>query len=81
MRLGPDMNHLNTFNLHRNKGGSKWAGGGLYKKRSKNVMNLTKFQLQHHVITVYKMQSRSAFFTVSLDKLTLLLSWIEDGRA
>ena len=27
------------------------------------------------------MQSRSAFFTVSLDKLTLLFSWIKDGRA
>ena len=42
MRLGPDMNHLNTFHLHRNKGGSKWAGGGRIQKKIKKYNEFNK---------------------------------------
>ena len=41
MKLGPDMYHLNNFHLQENKGGSEWAGGGVFKKPSKNAMQLT----------------------------------------
>ena len=45
MKLKGHMYHLNTFQLHKNEGGSKWKGGGTFKKPSKNAMKFTKSQL------------------------------------
>ena len=50
IKLGRDMYHLNTFNLHQNEGASSERGGGgggaggvegVYKKPSKNAIKLT----------------------------------------
>ena len=35
MKLGPDMYHLNTFNLQQNEGGSDLTGGRAIKKAIK----------------------------------------------
>ena len=41
MKLGPDMYHLNTFNVSKHKGVNKWAGGGgASKKPPENVIKL-----------------------------------------
>ena len=41
MKLGPDMYHLNTFNIPKNGGVNEWAaGGGAIKKPPENAMKL-----------------------------------------
>ena len=40
MKLAPDMHHLNTFNIPKNKGVNEWVGGGATKKTSENAMKL-----------------------------------------
>ena len=32
MKLGPDMYHLNTFNIPKHEGVNKWAGGERNRK-------------------------------------------------
>ena len=40
MKLVPDMHHLNTFNIPKNKGVNEWVGGGATKKTPENAMKL-----------------------------------------
>ena len=40
MKLVPDMYHLNTFNIPKNKGMNEWVSGGATKKTLENVMKL-----------------------------------------
>ena len=40
MKLIPDMHHLNTFNMPKNKGVNEWVGGGPTKKTSENATKL-----------------------------------------
>ena len=40
MKLVPDMHHMNTFNIPKNKGAHKWVGGGVTKKTPENAMKL-----------------------------------------
>ena len=41
MKLGPDMYHLNTFNIPKHEGVNKWAGeGGASKKPPVNAKKL-----------------------------------------
>ena len=40
MKLVPDMHHLGTFNIPKNKGVNKWVGGGATKKTPENAMKL-----------------------------------------
>ena len=42
MKLVPDMDHLNTFNILQNKGANEWVGGGPTKKTPENAMKLTE---------------------------------------
>ena len=42
MKLGLDMNHLNTFHLTKNEGGNQRAAGGASEKPLKNYMKLMK---------------------------------------
>ena len=40
MKLVPDMHHLNTFNIPKNKGVNEWVGGGATKKTPEIAMKL-----------------------------------------
>ena len=40
MKLVPDMHHLNTFNIPKNKGVNEWVGRGVTRKTPENAMNL-----------------------------------------
>ena len=40
MKLIPDIRHLNTFNMPKNKGVNEWVGGGATKKTSENATKL-----------------------------------------
>ena len=40
MKHVPDMYHLNTFNIPKNKGVNKWEGVGATKKTPENAMKL-----------------------------------------
>ena len=40
MKLGPDMYHLNSFNIPKNEGVNEWAGGGATKKSPENAVKL-----------------------------------------
>ena len=42
MKLGPDMCHLNTFHLNRNRGGSEWTGVGVHPKSIKKYHEINK---------------------------------------
>ena len=44
MKLGPDMYHLNTFHLNRNRGGggSEWAGEGVHPKSIKKYHEINE---------------------------------------
>ena len=35
MKLGPDMYHLNTFNIPKNEGVSEWVGRGRNQKATR----------------------------------------------
>ena len=48
MKLGPDMYHLNTFNISKNESANEWAGGrewGATKKPPENAMKLKESRL------------------------------------
>ena len=45
MKLVPDMRHLNTFYMPKNKGVNEWVGGGATKKTSENAMKLRESSL------------------------------------
>ena len=40
MKLVPDMHHLNTSNITKNKGVNKWVGGDATNKNPENAMKL-----------------------------------------
>ena len=42
MKLVPDMHHLNTYNIPKNKGVNKWVEEGTTKKPPENAMKLTE---------------------------------------
>ena len=42
MKLVPDMYHLNSFHLHRNEGGSEWAGDEHIPKTIKKWHEINK---------------------------------------
>ena len=44
MKLGPDMYHLNTFNIPKNGGVNKWAagGGGRNKKTTRKCHEIKR---------------------------------------
>ena len=35
MKLGPDMNHLSTFNISKHEGVNEWAGEGRNQKTTR----------------------------------------------
>ena len=37
MKLGPDMYHLNTFNIPKHEGVNEWAIGGATKEAPENL--------------------------------------------
>ena len=48
MKLGPDMYHLNTFNILKNEDVNEWAGGGVRNQKTtgkchgiKRILTLT----------------------------------------
>ena len=50
MKLGPDMYHLNTFNMIKHEGVNEWAGGDATKKPPENAMKLREeSRLSHHL--------------------------------
>ena len=42
MKLDWDMNQLDTFHLHKNGGGSEWAGWGRIQKTIKKCQEINK---------------------------------------
>ena len=42
MKLVPDMHHLNTFNIPKNKGVNEWVGGGAKKKNSRKCHEIKR---------------------------------------
>ena len=62
MKLGPDMYHLNTFNLPKHEGVKEWMGGGASKKSPENAMKLGESQLLHHLKPIQIMLKRRGFF-------------------
>ena len=75
MKLVPDMHHLNTFNIPKNKGVNEWVGGGATKKNSRKcheikrilTLTLSKTSLENN-------QRDGDFFTAIHNHLTLALT-------
>ena len=75
MKLGPDMYHLNTFNIPKYEGVNKWVGGrGTSKRTSENVNELRESRLSHHQKPTQMMLKRREFFTAIHNHLTLALT-------
>ena len=74
MKLGPDMYHLNTFNIPKHEGVNKSVVGGTYKKTLENAMKLKELQLSHHLKPTQIMLKRKGFFTAIHNHLTLALT-------
>ena len=49
MKLVPDMHHLNTFNIPKNKDVNEWVRGGATKKTPENAMKLRESWLSYHL--------------------------------
>ena len=66
MKLGPDMYHLNTFNIPKHEGVNEWAGGGgeggATKKPPENAIKLRESQLSHHLEPIQIMLNRRGLF-------------------
>ena len=75
MKLGPDMYHLNTFDIPKHEGVNKWVGGrGAFKKPPENVNKLRESRLSHHQKPTQIMLKRREFFTAIHNHLTLTLT-------
>ena len=74
MELGPDMYHLNIFNIPKHEGVNKWAGGGGSKKPPENSMKLRESRLLHHLKPTQIMPTRKGFFTAIHNHLTLAMT-------
>ena len=74
MKVCPDMYYLNTFNIPKYEGVTKWAGGGASKKPPENDMKLRESQLSHHLKPVQIMLNRRGFFTAIHNHRTLALT-------
>ena len=42
MKLGPDMYHLNAFNIPKNEGVNEWAGGGQNQKATRKCHEIKR---------------------------------------
>ena len=42
MKLGPDMYHLNTFNIPKHEGITEWAGGGRNQKTTRKCYEVKR---------------------------------------
>ena len=42
MKLGPDMYHLNTFNIPKHEGVNKWAGVGRIQKTTRKCYEIKR---------------------------------------
>ena len=79
MKLGPDMYHLNAFNIPKDEGVNKWEDEGLggdrgtSKKPPENAMKLRESRLSHHLKPTQIMLKRRGFFTAIHNHLTLVL--------
>ena len=60
MKLGPDVYHLNTFNIPKHEGVNEWAGGG--RKSPENAMKLRESRPSHHLKPIQIMLKRRGFF-------------------
>ena len=79
MKLGPDMYHLNTFNIPKHVGVNKWADReGTSKKPPENVIKLRKSRLSHHLKPTQIMLKRRGFFNAIYNHLTLALAQLEE---
>ena len=45
MKLGPDMYHLNTFNIPKYEGVNKWAGGGRNQKTTRKYHEIKRISI------------------------------------
>ena len=78
MKLGPDMNQLNTFNIPKHEGVNKWVGGGASKKPPENAMKLRESRLSHHLKPTQIMLKRRGFLTAIHNHLILALTYLEE---
>ena len=42
MKLGPDIYHLNTFNIPKHEGVNKWVGGGRIQKTTRKCHEIKR---------------------------------------
>ena len=75
MKLGPDMYHLNIFNIPKHEGVNKREDGGgeASKKPPENDMKVRESRLSHHLKPTQLMLNRRGFFTAIHNYLTLAL--------
>ena len=63
MKLGPDMYHLNTFNIPKHEVVNEWVRGGHNKKKPpENFMKLRESRLSHHPKPIQIILKRRGFF-------------------
>ena len=81
MKLGPDMYHLNTFNLQQNEGGSDLTGGRGIQKTIKKCHEINMISaLTRPNNSLKNATNVGVFLTVILNHLALVLTGWHWGR-
>ena len=62
MKLGPDVYHLNTFNIPKHEGVNERGDGGAIKKPAENAMKLRESRLSDYLKPIQIMLKRREFF-------------------
>ena len=66
MKLAPDMHHLNSFNIPKNKGVNEWLGGGAKKLTPENAMKLRELTLTSSKTSLENTKEMGIFTLLSI---------------